>query len=97
MIVKTYEVEKIKKTNFNFFLLYGENEGLKNEIIKNVLTQEYKNQIIKLEENEIINKHHLLYEEVKNKSLFESKKIIIISRATDKINKVVEALLNEKL
>ena len=35
MIIKTFELNKLKNKNFNIFLLYGENEGLK--IIKIIL------------------------------------------------------------
>ena len=34
MIIKSYEISKINFKKINFFLLYGENEGFKNEIIK---------------------------------------------------------------
>ena len=49
MIIKSYEV---KKKNFlinkNFFLLYGENFGLKKDI-KNFITKEIKKQDKKIE------------------------------------------------
>ena len=32
MIVKAFEIDKLKKKNEKFFLLYGENEGLKNHV-----------------------------------------------------------------
>ena len=35
MIIKSYEVNKINIKLQNYFLFYGENEGLKSEIIKN--------------------------------------------------------------
>ena len=38
MIIKSYELEKIKKNSSNFYLLYGENEGYKNQVIKDILT-----------------------------------------------------------
>ena len=37
MIIKAYEITK-KKLNFiNFFLLYGENIGLKKDLVKSLL------------------------------------------------------------
>ena len=36
MIIKTFELNKRKFDNQNFFLVYGENEGLKDEIIQNL-------------------------------------------------------------
>ena len=34
MIIKSFEIRKKKFDKQNFFLVYGENEGLKNEIIE---------------------------------------------------------------
>ena len=34
MIIKSFQLNDIKKTNSNYFLLYGKNEGQKDEIIK---------------------------------------------------------------
>ena len=36
MIIKTFEINKKKFDKENFFLIYGENEGLKKEIIQNL-------------------------------------------------------------
>ncbi len=97
MIIKTFEAKKIQDTEINFFLLYGENEGFKNQIIKNFLKKGFDKNIIRYDESEILNKSELLYSEVNNKSLFDDKKLIIISRATDKINKCLEDLLDKNL
>ena len=34
MILKSFELSKLKLDNYNFYLFYGSNEGLKEEIIK---------------------------------------------------------------
>ena len=34
MIFKSFEFNKINTDKFNYFLFYGENDGLKNEIIE---------------------------------------------------------------
>ena len=36
MIIKTFEINKIKLDKQNLFLVYGENEGLKKEIIQSL-------------------------------------------------------------
>ena len=36
MILKSFELNKIKLNNHKFYLFYGENEGLKEETIKNL-------------------------------------------------------------
>ena len=37
MIIKTFEISKKKFDKQNFFLIYGENEGLKKEVIQGLL------------------------------------------------------------
>ena len=36
MIIKNYEITKINLEKNRFFLLYGDNEGFKNEVIKEI-------------------------------------------------------------
>ena len=36
MIIKNFEISKKELDKQNFFLVYGENEGLKDEIIQNL-------------------------------------------------------------
>ncbi len=58
MLIKSYEISK-KDLNFSsFFLIYGENIGLKQDIIKSVLELKEKRngkyKLFKFEEEEII-------------------------------------------
>ncbi len=92
MIIKSYEVHKIDFSKFNFFLLYGKNEGLKRDIINEKLIKEFKGQINKYENSEFINNYELILDEILNKSLFEDEKIIIINRANDKLFKYLEEI-----
>ena len=36
MILKSFELSKIKLNDYKFYLFYGDNEGLKEETIKNL-------------------------------------------------------------
>ena len=92
MIIKSYEVHKIDFLKFNFFLLYGKNEGLKRDIINEKLIKEFKGQINKYENSEFINNYELILDEILNKSLFEDEKIIIINRVNDKLFKYLEEI-----
>jgi len=95
MILKSYE---LKKSNLNlqkFFLFYGKNEGLKNEIL-DILVKD-KNKISSYEEKEILDNENNFIENILSKSLFETKKFIIIKRATDKILKIIENLQEKNL
>jgi len=97
MIVKTYQLEKIKKDHTKFYLLYGENEGYKNQVIKDILVVDFKNNISRYEETEVINNFDSFVTQITNKSFFEEKKIIIISRVTDKINKYFEDIIGRNV
>ncbi len=95
MIIKSYEINKINKDITNFYLFYGKNNGLKKELIEHILKEE-KN-IINYEEKEILDNTDLFVENILSGSLFESKKIIIIKRASDKIFKIIENLISKNL
>ena len=74
MILKTFELSKNNIDQFKFFLLYGENEGLKEEII-NKIKKNQNGKEIKYEEAQILKNKSEFYNEIKNKSLFEEKRI----------------------
>ena len=42
MIIKNFELEKLKSTKVKKILFYGENEGYKNQVIKDILTIDFK-------------------------------------------------------
>ena len=42
MILKSFELNKIKLNNYKFYLFYGDNEGLKEENIKNLFEKTIK-------------------------------------------------------
>ena len=85
MIIKRFELNRNKINKFDFFLLYGKNEGLQNEIIDLHLIKDFDGEIIKYDESEFLISKEIIISELLNKSLFESKKILLISRVTEKI------------
>ena len=85
MIIKRFELNRNKINRFDFFLLYGKNEGLQNEIIDLHLIKDFDGEIIKYDESEFLKSKEIIISELLNKSLFESKKILLISRVTEKI------------
>ena len=95
MIVRSYEINKINKDIKNFYLFYGKNNGLKKELTEYVLKEE-KNIII-YEEKEILDNTGLFTDNILSGSLFETKKVIIIKRASDKIFKIIEDIINRNL
>ena len=90
MIIKSFEQNKIDFNKSRLVLLYGKNEGLKNEISNNLI--KLNKNISKYEEKEILENSNIFLENIFSKSLFESEKVIIIKRVTDKILKVLEEI-----
>ena len=90
MIIKSFEINKINFDQNKLVLFYGKNEGFKNEATNNLIKD--KDEITKYEEKEILENINDFIESILSKSLFESEKIIIIKRATDKILKIIDEI-----
>ena len=95
MIFKSYQISQINREIHNLLLFYGKNEGLKNQVIKNIIKD--KKNISNYDEKEVLDNEYNFIENLLTKSLFDDEKIIIIKRSTDKILKVIESLNSEKL
>ena len=95
MIIKSFEVSKIKLNNNKFYLFYGDNEGLKEETIKNLFEKNYLNKIHRYEEKEILDNTSNFFNSILTKSFFDNEKLIIINRATDKIKEIIEELIEK--
>ena len=96
MIIKSFEIDKIKKTQAQFFLLYGDNQGFKNEIIS-LLKHEKKINADVYYEAEILKDISNFTNTILSKSFFDSEKFIIIKKSTDKIVSCIEFLLEKKI
>ena len=95
MIVKYFEINKIKDLNNKLILLYGKNEGLKTQTIQQILSKEIRP--LNYEEKEVIEGSSEFIESILNKSLFDSKKTIVIKRATDKIIKILDKITDKNI
>ena len=92
MIIKSFELNKLKLSNHRLYLFYGDNEGLKEETIKNLFEKNYPDKIHRYEESEVLNNLDNFFNNIFTKSFFDNEKLIIINRATDKIKVVIEEL-----
>ena len=97
MIIKSFEIDKIKLTKNNLILLYGSNQGHKNQVINELFIKIFNGQISRLDESEILNNYEEFISSLINKSLFEDHKLIIISRTSEKIIKLVNEILERKV
>ena len=97
MIFKPYQLSNLKNVNSNFFLLYGQNEGQKSEVIKKILNEGFSKNIYRYDEEEIFNNYNNFINELSNRSFFDDRKIIIISRASEKINSFIEDIKEREI
>ncbi len=95
MIVKSLEINKKKLDNYKYFLFYGENEGFKEESLISI-TKNKKN-INHYLENEILNNEENFLETLMSKSFFDNEKVIVIKKASEKIFKIIEEIINKEL
>jgi DNA polymerase III subunit delta len=100
MIIKSYEVNKKDKiiSNNNFYLLYGENVGLKKDIRDLIInTKNEKAEYVTFYENDILSDEENFYNSFYSGSLFSNKKIITINNCSDKITKHIENIFDKNL
>ena len=97
MILKTFELKKIKLNSYRFFLIYGNNKGFVEEIIEDNLKPILFENIYNYDENEILQNTDNFKEDILSRSFFDDKKLIIISRVTDKIFKIIEEIISKDI
>ena len=97
MILKSYEINKIDIKFNKLILFYGQNQGAKEEEINKIFTAHKDKNLSKYDEKEILDNVEIFFENIMSESLFEDEKIILINRATDKIVKIIEELIEKKI
>ncbi len=97
MIIKNFELEKLKKADSKMFLLYGENEGYKIQVFQSFFCKDFKGSTERLDEIEVINNFENFISNLINKSFFDESKLILISRVSDKFVKIAENILDRDI
>ena len=97
MIIKTFELVKIDIKKQNLYLLYGSNEGHKKEVIEQYFKKKIPESTYLLEENEVLQNKDSFFNSILSNSFFEKEKLIVISRASDKIKDVIEEILEKRI
>ena len=96
MIIKNYQLENKNIIKHNFFLFYGDNEGFKNEKIKDICQTTGYTKFLYYEK-EVLNNLENFSNSLSTKSFFENEKIIIVKNSTDKILNIIKEVINKKL
>jgi len=97
MIVKHFQLNKKNLLQKNFFLIYGNNRGLIEEITQDIIKINVNRNVHKHQEDDILKNEENFLEKVFNKSFFDNNKIFIIKKATDKILNIIEKIVTKSL
>ena len=97
MIIKFFELKKKDINKIKFFLLYGNNRGLIDETLNKTIKPSKTQNIYNYEENDILKNLDNFEETISIKSFFDKEKLIIINRATDKIFKTINNIIEKNL
>ena len=97
MIIKNFELEKLKSLKFNIHLIYGNNEGLKEDIIDHYYLKDFKGEILKYEEEEILKNKNDFISNLFTPSLFKVDKLVIISRVSEKFTGLLNEILDKEI
>ena len=94
MIIKSFILENNIKSiiDKNIFLFYGENLGLKRDFKREIKKELVNSETLNFVQEEIIKNQNILFNEIKNKSLFEEKKVVFIEQVDDKILETIESI-----
>jgi DNA polymerase-3 subunit delta len=89
MNYKSYLIEEnVELLKNHIALFYGENLGLIN-FFKKKITEKHK-KILRFTQEDVLKDHSKIFNEIKNISLFDDKKIIFISNVNDKLLDVIK-------
>ena len=97
MIIKSFEADQIKSKYYKSILLYGVNQGLKDELIKSSILKDFSGEILKYDEPEVLDRSEIILESLLNGSLFNEQKLILISRCSNKIHSFIEKFLEKNI
>ena len=96
MIIKSFELNRTSLEKYNFFLFYGENNGYKEEIIQKIV-QKIKIEKMTYFENEILSNSEVFFNSLISKSFFETEKLIIVSKVTDKFKNIIDEIFEKNI
>tara|TARA_B100000965_G_C19567464_1_gene747486 strand:+ start:735 stop:1745 length:1011 start_codon:yes stop_codon:yes gene_type:complete len=99
MILKSYIIEKSTELldQYKSILMYGENEGIKDDIKIKIKERKKNAEIINLFEEEIIKDKDILFNHINNSSLFNSEKLIFLHEITDKVFSQISETLDREI
>ena len=96
MILKYFDFKKINLKTQKFILLYGNNQGHKEEFLNENLKPILQKNIYSYDETEVLKNIDDFQQTIFNKSFFDNDKLIIINRISEKSLKIIEEISNKE-
>ena len=97
MIIKEFQINKNIIDDYNFYLFYGINEGLKDEIIRSKFKSQKDASFKNISEVDVLKNISTFFDEITTKSFFDNRKIILINSVTNKLFDVIKQIVEKKI
>ena len=97
MIIKEFQINKNIIDNCNFYLFYGINEGLKDEVIRSKFKSQKDASFKNISEVDVLKNISTFFDEITTKSFFDNRKIILINSVTNKLFDVIKQIVEKKI
>ena len=97
MIIKEFQINKNIIDNYNNYLFYGINEGLKDEVIKSKFKSQKDTSFKSISEADLLKNDLTFFEEITSQSFFDKKKIILINGVTNKLFNIIVEIIGKKI
>ena len=96
MILKYFDFKKINLKTQKFILLYGNNQGHKEQFLNENLKPILPKNIFSYDETELLKNIDDFHQTIFNKSFFDNDKLIIINRISEKSLKIIQEISNKE-
>ena len=93
MILKSLNLDQTIK--YNYFLIFGENDGLKDELINLNFLSKFKDNNYRTSEKDILANIENFFNHIFTKSFFDKEKLIIITDVSDKIYETISEIIEK--
>ena len=95
MIIKSFEIKS--NLNHDIYLFHGQNDGQKEDLIKQKIKPSFKASTYNYTEKEILSNLDNFYNLIFTESFFEEKKLVIIKDVSDKIRPEIENIIEKEI
>ena len=93
MILKSLNLDQSIK--YNYFLIFGENDGIKDELINLNFLSKFKDNNYRTSEKDILANIENFFNHIFTKSFFDKEKLIIITDVSDKIYETISEIIEK--